>query len=123
LYKHPYLDPWCVFTVELRAVLSGWAAEHTARFVFNDGEQEGMTAYQYILGQVPDKIPERAIYRIMSLETTRTSLGLCDNLLSAIEETGAISDGRIRIHPNPQWGKPKWEAWYRKELDEAPQEM
>jgi len=88
-----------------------------------DGEQEGITAYNYIIEHAPFMLSEKALYRIMSLETKTTSLGLCDNILSAIDDTGAIEDGRISLIPNPLWSKSKWENWFGKELGEAAQEM
>jgi hypothetical protein len=82
-----------------------------------------MTAYQYIIEHAPFAVSDKSLSRIMHLETKTTSLGICDNILAAIDDTGAIEDGRISLIPNPTWSKSKWKNWSREEFREAAEEM
>jgi len=111
-------DPLVVRTDELAQVVEVWVAKHRGRFLphsggnrpgFNYGAKaelaiEAYSPYRYILDNLPEThrtMNERTIYRILSRESKHTHLSNADAILSAIEETGALSDGRIEVIHNP----------------------
>ena len=102
-------DPLVVRTAELSAVLSLWLSKHNGRFPNgHDGVFTG--GYDYIMYLRPELTP-RQLYRIVAVEAKHTFLRIADDILTAIDEQGALQDGRIEVIPNPRWNHEKWLAW------------
>ena len=60
------------------------------------------SAYQYIMLNCRVKMSERVLWRIIVQESKHTELYLADAILCAIDEPGALRDGRIEILHNPR---------------------
>lgn len=119
-------DSLVVRTEELASVLRLWIDKHNGRFMKNSGGRRPsykytgeadevihyIGAYDYICFQM-GKPPEyaRVIYRVVTRESMHTDLSVADGLLTAIEESGALTDGRITVMPNPRWSKERWIKW------------
>jgi hypothetical protein len=119
-------DSLVVRTEELASVLRLWIDKHNDRFMKNSGGRRPSykyigeadevvhltSAYDYICFQM-GKPPgfARVIHRVLTRETKHTELRIADGLLTAIEESGALTDGRITVMPNPRWSQERWIKW------------
>ena len=107
------VDALVVRTDELASVLQLWLDKHNGRFPVSDINNRGdgfISGYDYIIDKRPVLYP-RLLWRIITLEAKHTNLRIADEVLTAIEETGALQDGRIEVMPNPGWTQEKWLAW------------
>jgi len=105
-------DPLVVRTEELAAVLRPYIDKHNGRHPSYIGGSTSLSdqsiadysfsAYKYIILNSSVTINERTVWRILSGESKHTQLFIADSILCAIEEQGALTDGRIEVLPNPQ---------------------
>lgn len=106
-------DGLVVRTEELSEVLRTWIDKHAARFPMNLGYKdiEGISPYAYIIENSYYPICEKRLWRILKCEHKHTLFDIADSILSAIDQTHALHDGRIVVIPNPLWSMSKWLAW------------
>ena len=105
-------DPLVVRTEELAAVLRPYIDKHNGRHPSYIGgsislsdqsiAHRSFSAFNYIILNSSVTINERTVRRILSGESKHTQLFIADSILCAIEEQGALTDGRIEVLPNPQ---------------------
>ena len=108
------IDALVVRTDELASVLQLWIDKHNGRFPATDPRSSTAnftSGYDYIISRFPDTLYHRLLWRILNLEAKHTSLGIADEVLTAIDDAGALEDGRIEVIPNPRWNNETWLAW------------
>jgi hypothetical protein len=118
------LDPLVVLTEELALVMEEWLYKHNGRYPqmgnikpnyhYKDKDlvPNATSGYGYILNQMGKSAGyARVLYRIKRRESKHTELRIADAILSAIEEVGALEDGRIEVIPNPLMSMERWLVW------------
>lgn len=104
-------DPLVVKTSALAAVVNEWIAKHEAQANREGGwDSDYIGPYQYI--EHWSGLATRIIYGVTRCQTTHTTLGKADKILTAIGLGHLLeTDPELYPFPNPHWSQEAWMAW------------
>jgi hypothetical protein len=104
-------DDLVVRTEDLARILTEWMEKHNAAHPGDHTRRAsqakngvdfvtGFTAKQYLMFYA--EMSERALARVLRRETEYTTMDKADRLVTAIDETSAFRDGRLRPVMDPR---------------------